>query len=59
MDVGLEVDYVTWLKILKWIPPHIKTSCVSQKHDSNPIDAFPWGAWPRDAAVDTRKQAGA
>ena len=19
------------------------------------IDAFPWGAWPRDAAVDTRK----
>ena len=21
-------------------------------------DAFPWGAWPRDAAVDTRKQAG-
>ena len=18
-------------------------------------DAFPWGAWPRDAAVDTRK----
>ena len=24
----------------------------------SPIDAFPWGAWPRDAAVDTRKQAG-
>ena len=22
------------------------------------IDAFPWGAWPRDCAVDTRKQAG-
>ena len=22
------------------------------------LDAFPWGAWPRDAAVDTRKQAG-
>ena len=22
------------------------------------IDAFPWGAWPRDAAVDTHKQAG-
>ena len=22
------------------------------------IDAFPWGAWPRDAAPDTRKQAG-
>ena len=22
------------------------------------IDAFPWGAWPRDAAADTRKQAG-
>ena len=21
------------------------------------IDAFPWGAWPRDAAVDTHKQA--
>ena len=21
-------------------------------------DAFPWGAWPRDAAVDTHKQAG-
>ena len=21
-------------------------------------DAFPWGAWPQDAAVDTRKQAG-
>ena len=19
------------------------------------LDAFPWGAWPRDAAVDTRK----
>ena len=23
-----------------------------------PTDAFPWGAWPRDAAVDTRKQEG-
>ena len=23
-----------------------------------PTDAFPWGAWPRDAAVDTHKQAG-
>ena len=22
---------------------------------SGPSDAFPWGAWPRDAAVDTRK----
>ena len=22
---------------------------------SHPIDAFPWGAWLRDAAVDTRK----
>ena len=22
------------------------------------IDAFPWWAWPRDAAADTRKQAG-
>ena len=22
------------------------------------FDAFPWGAWPRDAAVDTHKQAG-
>ena len=22
------------------------------------IDAFPWGSWPRDAAVDMRKQAG-
>ena len=22
------------------------------------IDAVPWGAWPRDAAVDTHKQAG-
>ena len=22
------------------------------------IDAFPWGAWPRDAAVDTHRQAG-
>ena len=22
------------------------------------IDVFPWGAWPRDAAVDTHKQAG-
>ena len=21
----------------------------------NAFDAFPWGAWPRDAAVDTRK----
>ena len=21
-------------------------------------DAFPWGAWPQDAAVDTHKQAG-
>ena len=21
-------------------------------------DAFPWGAWPRDTAVDTHKQAG-
>ena len=21
-------------------------------------DAFPWGAWPRDAAVETHKQAG-
>ena len=21
----------------------------------NPFDAFPWGAWPRDAAVDTHK----
>ena len=21
-------------------------------------DGFPWGAWPRDAAVDTHKQAG-
>ena len=21
-------------------------------------DAFPWGAWPQDAAADTRKQAG-
>ena len=24
----------------------------------NAFDAFPWGALPRDAAVDTRKQAG-
>ena len=24
----------------------------------NAFDAFPWGAWPRDAAVDTHKQAG-
>ena len=24
----------------------------------NAFDAFPWGAGPRDAAVDTRKQAG-
>ena len=23
----------------------------------NTFDAFPWGAWPRDAAVDTHKQA--
>ena len=22
---------------------------------TSPTDAFPWGAWPRDAAVDTRK----
>ena len=22
------------------------------------IDAFPWGAWPQDAAADTHKQAG-
>ena len=24
----------------------------------NAFDEFPWGAWPRDAAADTRKQAG-
>ena len=24
--------------------------------ENGPVnDAFPWGAWPRDAAVDTRK----
>ena len=27
-------------------------------HKGKHSDGFPWGAWPRDAAVDTRKQAG-
>ena len=22
MGIGLGIDYVTWRKILKWIPPH-------------------------------------
>ena len=30
----------------------------SECYPLHPIDAFPWGAWPRDAAADTRKQAG-
>ena len=29
-------------------------SCYTARRVPN-IDAFPWGAWPQDAAVDTRK----
>ena len=30
MGIGLGIDYVTWRKILKWIPPNIKSSCGTQ-----------------------------
>ena len=34
-----------------WLKPPLRTT--------TPTDAFPWGAWPRDAAVTrTSKQAG-
>ena len=48
MGIGLEMDYVTWWEILKWIPPGIKTSCGTQNKNSNPmgiglgIDYFTW-----------------
>ena len=35
------------------IPSGARTLLVLETH--GPGDAFPWGAWPRDAAVDTRK----
>ena len=35
MGIGFGIDYVAWWEILKWIPPHIKTSCGTQK--KNPI----------------------
>ena len=35
------------------------TNSAPESHRQKNIgDVFPWGAWPRDAAVDTRKQAG-
>ena len=38
-------------------PPHPHTRAHST-WVADPTDAFPWGAWPRDAAGDTHKQAG-
>ena len=37
--------------------PGGKVAC-GKESTSTSGDAFPWGAWPRDAAVDTHKQAG-
>ena len=31
---------------------------ITPSMDGHNINAFPWGAWPRDAAVDTHKEAG-
>ena len=44
-------------------PESMAVACIAaQKHVRRARrkrgDAFPWGAWPRDAAVDTHKQAG-
>ena len=40
------------------ICPDAQPCMVGIPTDYMPIDAFPWGAWPRDAAVDTHRQAG-
>ena len=37
MGIGLGIDYVTGWEILKWIPPHIQTSCGTQSKSSNPM----------------------
>ena len=44
----LDLSYCTWELV------------VAREQDlcEGAIDAFLWGAWPRDAAADTRKQAG-
>ena len=45
--------------ILKWYSKEGSAIMHTQEGAGrSPTDAFPWGAWPRDAAVDTRKQAG-
>ena len=44
----------------KWIGSCTETRIIMVTQDLHPnSDAFPWGAWPRDAAVTrTSKQAG-
>ena len=39
-------------------PPTQKAPKTGPQKRHRGTDAFPWGAWPRDAAVDTHKQAG-
>ena len=55
---GLEFNY---LEMILMMLPLIQASAYQEQQEEymdNPSDAFPWGAWPRDAAVDTHKQAG-
>ena len=53
MGIGLAIEYVTWWENLKWIPPHIKTSCWTQNKNSNPmgiglgIDYVTWWEIPK------------
>ena len=48
-------------QVCSWVGPHV-ASFLAEALVGSPavwsIDAFPLGAWPRDAAVDTHKQAG-
>ena len=55
--IPTEKEYAMQYKTM-W-PTTVREEDTGQDHDTEwtrePIDAFPWGAWPRDAAVDTHK----
>ena len=45
-----------WCSGFRW--PRVAREGWVTPRRGNGFDAFSWGAWPRDAAADTRKQAG-
>ena len=54
LDTGATLSIVAW-RLQKTFK---KTKTVAIRVGDGRTDAFPWGAWPRDAVLDTHKQAG-